>query len=116
MLLGAHLRAFVVQELRGSTGGEAEYASGCMHTCTWGAPWGGWAWRWRGALGGTRGCLVISWRMWQSGRGGYLITGTLRQHTVTPPGVSWPLALVALDALVEKVALIAQVAQVAQVA
>lgn len=54
--------------------------------------------------------------MWQSGRGGYLITGTLRQHTVTPPGVSWPLALVALDALVEKVALIAQVAQVAQVA
>ena len=69
-----------------------------------------------GGQEGSRGCLVISWRMWQSGRGGYLITGTLRQHTVTPPGVSWPLALVALDALVEKVALIAQVAQVAQVA
>ena len=58
-----------------------------------------------GCMGGTgRGHLVISWRMWQSGRGGYLITGTLRQHTVTPPGVSWPLALVALVALVAEIA------------
>ena len=52
--------------------------------------------------------------MWQSGRGGYLITGTLRQHTVTPPGVRcWALALVALVALAEQVALVALFAAIA---
>ena len=64
-----------------------------------------------GGQGGSRGCLVISWRMWQSGRGGYLITGTLRQHTVTPPGVRcWALALVALAEQVALVALFAAIA------
>ena len=38
-----------------------------------------------GVCAGVRGgYLVISWRMRQRGRGGSLITGTLRQHTVTP--------------------------------
>ena len=48
--------------------------------------------------------------MCQSGRGSYLITGTLRQHTVTPPGVRcWALALVALVAQVAQVAHVEQV-------
>ena len=52
--------------------------------------------------------------MWQSGRGGYLITGTLRQHTVTPPGVRcWALAQVDFIALVALLALVALFAAIA---
>ena len=46
----------------------------CTGVCAGGRKGGRW---------GCRGHLVISWRMRQCGRGGSLITGTLRQHTVT---------------------------------
>ena len=72
---GAHLTAFVGQKLGaqwGHTGGGRIWGAGGAH--------GGH----RGVQGCARGgYLVISWRMRQCGRGSSLITGTLRQQTVT---------------------------------